>query len=54
MAKINKKNVLKKLKFAIQINGKTRDIIKLKKNFGKKSIEKIIRRSFKSKKIYTR
>ena len=29
--KIDKKNILEEIKLAVQINGKTRDIIKLKK-----------------------
>ena len=37
--KLIKKILKKKLKFAIQINGKTRDIIKIKKDLDEKEIK---------------
>ena len=38
--KIKEKNCSEKLKFAVQINGKTRDIIKLKKRLNQGKLKK--------------
>tara|TARA_A100001015_G_scaffold242975_1_gene277770 strand:- start:792 stop:3311 length:2520 start_codon:yes stop_codon:yes gene_type:complete len=40
--KIDKKNILNNVKLAVQINGKTRDIINIKKDMNEKEINKII------------
>jgi leucyl-tRNA synthetase len=45
------KNFLKEIKFAVQINGKTRDIITVKKELDQKQIEKIIIADSKAKKF---
>ena len=45
-----KTNVLEEIKFAIQVNGKTRDIIKIKKDFDKEKINEIVLKSSKAKK----
>ena len=46
-----KKNALEIIKFAVQVNGKTRDIIDIKKNAKKEEINKIIFKSSKAKKF---
>ena len=48
--KIDKKNIEQQVKLAIQINGKTRDIINIKKNSSEKEINEIIHNSSKAKK----
>ena len=45
-----KTNVLEEIKFAIQVNGKTRDIIKIKKDFDKEKINEIVLKNSKAKK----
>ena len=40
--KIDKKNISNNVKLAVQINGKTRDIINIKKDMNEKEINKII------------
>ena len=45
-----KTDVLEEIKFAIQVDGKTRDIIKVKKNLNKEKINKIVLKSSKAKK----
>ena len=47
--KIDKKN-LKEIKFAVQINGKTRDVIKIKKDLNEKEINIILYKNSKAKK----
>ena len=37
---IDKQNVLDEIKMAVQVNGKTRDIINIKKNLEEKKIKK--------------
>ena len=46
-----KKNALEIIKFAVQVNGKTRDIIDIKKNSKKEEINKIILKNSKAKKF---
>ena len=48
--KIDKSNVLDEVNLAVQINGKTRDIIKVKSNLVEKEINKIILKNSKAKK----
>ncbi len=45
-----KNDVLEEIKFAIQVDGKTRDIIKVKKDLNKEKINKIVLKSSKAKK----
>ncbi len=47
---IDKKNILNETKLAVQINGKTRDILTVKKNLLEKEIEKIVLENSKAKK----
>ena len=47
---IDKKNILDEITFAVQINGKTKDVINIKKDMDEKSINKIIYQSSKAKK----
>ena len=48
-----KGNLIEEVKFAIQVNGKTRDVLTIKKNIAKDEIDKIVRKKLKSKqKIY--
>mgnify|MGYP001246800508 CR=1 FL=1 len=46
-----KKDFLDQIKFAVQVNGKTRDIITIKKNLKKDKIEKIIQKGSKANKF---
>tara|TARA_B100001057_G_scaffold403740_1_gene416124 strand:+ start:64 stop:360 length:297 start_codon:yes stop_codon:yes gene_type:complete len=46
-----KKNLLEEVKFAIQINGKTRDIINVKKDSSEAQITKIIKSKSKANKF---
>ena len=39
---IDKKNLVSEIKFAVQVNGKTRDILNVKKNLKEEDISKII------------
>ena len=48
--KVNKENILDEVNIAIQINGKTRDIIKIKKDLSEEEIKKIILKNSKAKK----
>ena len=48
--KIDKKNILDEISLAVQINGKTRDVISIKKDMDEKSITKIINKFSKAKK----
>ena len=48
--KIDKKNILDEISLAVQINGKTRDVISIKKDMDEKSITKIINQFSKAKK----
>ena len=48
--KIDKKNILDDISLAVQVNGKTRDVINIKKDMDEKSITKIINQSSKVKK----
>ena len=50
---IDKKNALDEIKFAVQINGKTRDIINIEKNLLENEIHKIINKNYKTKKYFT-
>ena len=45
-----KKNMLEEVKIAIQINGKTRDVIAIKKDLAQQEIENIILKNSKIKK----
>ena len=47
---IDKKNILDEISLAVQINGKTKDVINIKKDMDEKSINKIIYQSSKAKK----
>ena len=47
---IDKKNILDEIKMAIQINGKTRDIIEMKKDQSESEITKLVLKSSKAKK----
>ena len=47
---IDKKNILNETKLAVQINGKTRDVLTVKKNLLEKEIEKIVLENSKAKK----
>ena len=44
------KNVLKEINLAVQVNGKTRDIISIKKDFSEKEIDKLVLNNSKAKK----
>ena len=46
------RNFLDEIKFAVQVNGKTRDIITIKKELNQKQIEKIITADSKAKSLY--
>tara|TARA_B100001059_G_C17834387_1_gene586916 strand:- start:3073 stop:5580 length:2508 start_codon:yes stop_codon:yes gene_type:complete len=46
-----RKGIMSEIKFAVQINGKTRDIITIKKNLSEKEINKIIFETSKAKKF---
>ena len=46
-----KKDAIEKIKFAVQVNGKTRDILTIKKKTNKDEINKIINQSSKAKKF---
>ena len=50
MPEIDKKNMIEEVKIAIQINGKTRDIISTKKDLLEKDVEKIFLKNSKAKK----
>ena len=39
---VNKQNLLNQIKFAIQINGKTRDVINLEKDTGETDVKNVI------------
>ena len=45
-----KVNILEEIKFAVQVNGKTRDIIIIKNNLDEESIKKIVLQNSKAKK----
>jgi len=47
---INKRNILKDIKLAIQVNGRTRDIITIKKDLVEKEISQIVLKQSKAKK----
>ena len=47
---IDKKNILNEIKIAVQINGKTRDIITVKKDLMEKDIDNFILKHSKAKK----
>ncbi len=49
--KIDDKNIIDEITLAIQVNGKTRDIIKIKKNLDQKKIEDIIKSKSKAQKF---
>ena len=46
-----KGDLIEKIKFAIQVNGKTRDIISIKKNTEKEKINEVVLSSSKAKKF---
>ena len=48
--KIDKKNILDEISLAVQVNGKTKDVINIKKDMDEKSINKIIYQSSKARK----
>ena len=47
---IDKKDYLQKISLAVQVNGKTRDIIVIKKDLLEKDISKIVNKTSKAKK----
>ena len=47
----NKESLLEEIKFAIQINGKTRDIINVSKDSTQDKIEKFVKEHSKAKKF---
>ena len=47
---IDRKNILNEISLAVQINGKTKDVINIKKDMDEKSINKLIYQSSKAKK----
>ena len=48
--KFNDQNIFEQIKFAIQVNGKTRDILEVKKDLNKEQIDKIVREKSKAQK----
>ena len=48
--KINENQLLNEIKFAVQVNGKTRDIITINKDENEKNIDKIVKNKSKAKK----
>ena len=48
--KIDKKNISNEIKIAVQINGKTRDVISIKKDLNEKEINTIILKGSKASK----
>ena len=46
-----KENIVEKVKFAVQVNGKTRDILTVKKNIAIDEIDKIVKKESKAKKF---
>ena len=50
--KIDKVNIKEDIKLAVQINGKTRDIIQIKKDLDEKSIKDFILHNSKAKKYF--
>ena len=49
--KIDKTKLSEQVKLAVQINGKTRDIIEIKKDLLEKDIKKLVSKNFKTKNI---
>ena len=49
--KIDKKNVLDEIKLAVQINGKTRDVIKIKSDLDQNKVDQIIKNNSKATKF---
>ena len=47
---IDRKNILNEISLAVQVNGKTKDVINIKKDMDEKSINEIIYQSSKAKK----
>ena len=47
---IDRKNILDEISLAVQVNGKTKDVINIKKDMDEKSINKIIYQTSKAKK----
>ena len=48
--KIDRENILDEISLAVQVNGKTKDVINIKKDMDEKGITKIIYQSSKAKK----
>ena len=48
---IIRKDIMEEIKFAVQVNGKTRDIITIKKNLIQNQIEQIIKEESKANKF---
>ena len=48
--RIDRKNILDEISLAVQVNGKTKDVINIKKDMDEKSIKKIIHESSKARK----
>ena len=48
--KIDKKNILEEVKVAVQVNGKTRDVIAIRKDLMQKEVEEIIKKNSNVKK----
>ena len=47
---IVEKNILEEINLAVQINGKTKDVILIKKDFSEKEIDKLVLNNSKAKK----
>ena len=48
--KIDRENILDEISLAVQVNGKTKDVINIKKDMDEESIKEIINKSSKAKK----
>ena len=48
--RIDRKNILDEISLAVQVNGKTKDVINIKKDMDEKRVNKIIYQSSKAKK----
>ena len=48
--KLIKKNIIEEVKVAVQVNGKTRDVIAIRKDLIQKEVEEIIQKNSKAKK----
>ena len=48
--KVDKKNIITEISLAVQVNGKTRDVVKVNKDLDEKSVTNLILESSKAKK----